>query len=102
MRKKLPLVSALSLSPAERIVLVEDIWDSIASVPEAIELTEKQRAELDARLEAYRKDRTAGSAWEVVKARIRGANEPRHHRPARGGLAVFHLSRNPAHWKRRS
>ena len=60
----------LALSVAERILLVEDIWDSIASVPDAVTLTEAQRQELDARLDAYTKDPAAGSPWEVVKARL--------------------------------
>ena len=41
----------LSLSIAERIELVGDIWDSIAEVPEAVVLTDAQKAELDQRLQ---------------------------------------------------
>ena len=61
----------LSMSVPERLQLVEDIWDSIAECPEAVELTTQQRAELDRRLEAFRRDPTSGSPWEVVKARIK-------------------------------
>lgn len=64
------LASALSLSPAERIELVEAIWDSIREVPEAVPLTEAQRAELTARLESYRRDPTGGTPWEEVKQRL--------------------------------
>ncbi len=60
----------LALSVAERILLVEDIWDSIADVPEAVELSDAQRRELDTRLEAYRRDPAAGAPWDVIKARI--------------------------------
>lgn len=63
--------NVLNLSVAERIQLVEDIWDSIAEVPEQIALTEDQKAELDHRLEAYRRDPNAGSPWGVVRERIR-------------------------------
>jgi len=59
-----------SLSPEERIRLVEQIWDSIAQVPEAVELTEAQRRELDARLESYRNNPQDGSPWDVVKSRL--------------------------------
>jgi putative addiction module component (TIGR02574 family) len=45
---------------SERIQLVEDIWDSIAQVPDAIELSEAQRLELDKRLDAYRRDLSQG------------------------------------------
>ena len=67
---KLPISDLLSLSVAERILLVETIWDSIADFPGAVKLTEAQRHELDARLEAFHRDPTAGSPWESVKSRI--------------------------------
>jgi putative addiction module component (TIGR02574 family) len=60
----------LNLSIAERIELIGDLWDSMAEVPEAITLTEAQKAELDRRLDAYRKDPTAGTSWPVVRDRI--------------------------------
>ncbi len=60
----------LKLSVSERIRLVEDIWDSIREVPEAVELTEEEKAELDRRLEAYHSDPHAGSPWALVKERI--------------------------------
>ncbi len=46
----------LDLSVAERIELIGDLWDSMADVPEAIGLTEAQRAELDRRLDTHRND----------------------------------------------
>jgi putative addiction module component (TIGR02574 family) len=60
----------LSLSIAERIELIGDIWDSVAEVPEVISLTDAQKAELDRRLDAYRENPTAGSPWSVVRERI--------------------------------
>jgi putative addiction module component (TIGR02574 family) len=60
----------LSLSIAERIELIGDLWDSMAEVPEAITLTEAQKTELDRRLDAYRQDPTAGAPWPVVRDRI--------------------------------
>jgi putative addiction module component (TIGR02574 family) len=61
----------LSLSVSERIQLIEDIWDSIAEVPESLCLTDDQMAELDRRLDAYHQDPTNGSPWKVVLNRIR-------------------------------
>ncbi len=58
------------LSVAERIQLVEDIWDSIAATPETLGLTEKQTQELDDRLAAYHRDSSSGSSWAEVKARL--------------------------------
>jgi len=59
------------LSVAERILLVEEIWDSIADAPDEVPLTDAQRSELDRRLDAYEADPHAGSTWEEVKARLR-------------------------------
>lgn len=60
----------LNLSISERIQLVEDIWDSIAEVPEAISLTDTQKRELDNRLDSYHKNPSEGSPWEDVRKRI--------------------------------
>jgi putative addiction module component (TIGR02574 family) len=58
--KPISLAEVLALPVAERLKLVETIWDSITEVPEALQLTTAQEAELDRRLDAYRKDPTAG------------------------------------------
>jgi putative addiction module component (TIGR02574 family) len=68
--KPVRLSDVLELPVSERLELVGDIWDSIAQVPEKVDLTPEQRAELDRRLEAYRRNPTAGSPWSEVKARI--------------------------------
>lgn len=68
--KPIRLSDVLELPVFERLEFVGDIWDSIAQVPDRIELTEAQRTELDRRLEAYRRDPAAGSPWSEVKARI--------------------------------
>ena len=60
----------LRLSITERIQLVEDIWDTIAEVPEAVGLTDEQKAELDRRLAAYHQNPNAGSPWGLVRERI--------------------------------
>jgi putative addiction module component (TIGR02574 family) len=69
MARKVSISDVLQLTPSERILLVEEIWDSIASIPESVDVTAAQREELDRRLEAYHKDPTAGDPWEVAKAR---------------------------------
>lgn len=61
----------LQLSVAERIQMVEDIWDSIAAVPEAVPLSEEQKKELDRRLDAYHLNPDAGSPWIEVRERLR-------------------------------
>jgi putative addiction module component (TIGR02574 family) len=71
--KPIRLSDVLELPVSERLELVGDIWDSIAQAPEAVDLTEAQRVELERRLEAYRRDPKAGSPWSEVKARILGS-----------------------------
>ena len=44
----------------ERIKLVEELWDSIASDQMVLPLTDEQKAELDRRLDAYEVDRNRG------------------------------------------
>uniref|UniRef100_A0A831U3Y5 Addiction module protein n=1 Tax=Geobacter metallireducens TaxID=28232 RepID=A0A831U3Y5_GEOME len=61
----------LYLSISERIQLVEDIWGSIANMPESIQLSEEQKLELDRRLDDYHADPDKGSPWELVRGRIR-------------------------------
>jgi putative addiction module component (TIGR02574 family) len=68
--KPISIAEVLALPVDERLKLVETIWESIAELPEALQLTKAQEAELDRRLDAYRRDPTAGSPWPAVKARI--------------------------------
>ena len=65
------LKEILELSVAERIQLVEDIWDSIAAVPESISLTDAERQELDRRLEAYAQNPSEGISWAELKKKVR-------------------------------
>jgi putative addiction module component (TIGR02574 family) len=52
-----PIRDFRTLPIAERIQLVEDIWDSIASEsPESLPLTPSQRAEVRRRVEAHDAD----------------------------------------------
>ena len=60
------------LSVAQRILLVEEIWDSIAAEEDKRPLTGAQRQDLQRRLAAYEANPKAGSSWEEVKARLRG------------------------------
>lgn len=68
--KTISIADILQLDVSERIQLVEDIWDSIATVPDAVSLSDAQKKELDRRLENYQQNPNAGSPWEDVKKRI--------------------------------
>lgn len=59
------------LSLAERILLVEDLWDSSAEETQQLPLTEAQQQDLQRRLATYKANPKAGSTWEEVKARLR-------------------------------
>ncbi len=60
----------LKLNPAERLQLVEDIWDSLIDLPDSIPITPAQRAELDRRVAKHRDDPHGAIPWEEVKNRI--------------------------------
>ena len=68
--KQVSVAEILELPVAERIRLVELIWDSIAAVPEAVSISEELKAELDRRLAEFEADPDAGSPWEEVRSRI--------------------------------
>ncbi|MFI4860898.1 MAG: addiction module protein [Phycisphaerales bacterium JB063] len=65
----------LRLSPAQRIQVVQDLWDSIADQSGAVALSDAQRAVLDERLAAYEADPDAGSTWEEIRERIPRASQ---------------------------
>ncbi|HVF46651.1 MAG TPA: addiction module protein [Pyrinomonadaceae bacterium] len=60
----------LELSVAERIEIVEDIWNSIAADSEEPALADDIRAELDDRLKAYQNDPDAGVTWDELSERL--------------------------------
>lgn len=60
-----------TLSIAERIQLVEDIWDSIAEeTPESIELSLAQREEIRRRVAAHDADPSSAIPWETIRAEL--------------------------------
>lgn len=59
------------LSAAERLELVEELWDSIAEEDEVLALTDEQREDLERRLADADADPASGSPWDEVRERIR-------------------------------
>jgi len=53
------------LSKEEKLQLVEDLWDSIATLPDDLPVSEEEKSILNARLEAHRK--SPGSALSLEK-----------------------------------
>jgi len=60
-----------SLTPEERLSLLEDLWDSLAAVAEALPLTPVQRVELDRRLDELDAEGPVGIPWDELLSRIR-------------------------------
>ena len=67
------IAEILALPFAERVRLVDAVWDSISAVPEALPLSQWQKEELERRLAEFEADPDAGSSLEEVFARIRRA-----------------------------
>ena len=59
---------ARKLSIPERILLVEEIWDSIALENASFELSNSQKRELDRRLDSMTNNPGQGRSWEEIKA----------------------------------
>jgi putative addiction module component (TIGR02574 family) len=63
------LADILELDVAERILLVEEIWDSIAMDAASVPVTDAQRAELDHRLTTEGTEAPT-VAWGEVRRRL--------------------------------
>jgi putative addiction module component (TIGR02574 family) len=66
-----PLLRSLGLdqlTQAERLALVQELWDSIAA-DSPPPLTESQRTELERRIQADDSNPDATIPWEIVRAR---------------------------------
>ena len=60
------------LLTADKLALVTELWDDLAAHPEEVPVAPELIAELDRRMEAYRKDPTQVTTWEAVEARLLG------------------------------
>jgi putative addiction module component (TIGR02574 family) len=58
------------ISVADRLSLIDLLWESMAENPDLLPVPETQQQELDRRLANLESDPVAGSSWEAVKARI--------------------------------
>ena len=63
----------LKLARAERLQLVEDLWDSLAQEDAALPVSDEQRDELRRRKERFSQHPESGLSWEQVKAQARAA-----------------------------
>jgi putative addiction module component (TIGR02574 family) len=63
--------SIFDLTPAEKLQLVEDLWDDLAASPDDIPIHDWQKEELDRRKANLQRNPASGLTWEDVKQRIR-------------------------------
>jgi putative addiction module component (TIGR02574 family) len=61
----------LKLGRAERLQLVEDLWDSLAQEDSALPLSDAKRDELRRRKERFLQHPESGLTWDQVKSQAR-------------------------------
>lgn len=57
-----------NLSVSEKVLIVEEIWDSIARGDKYPELTASQKEELNKRIDSYHQYPEQGRSWEEIKS----------------------------------
>lgn len=67
--------SVFDLSPAEKLQLVEDLWDDLAARGENVPVHDWQLEELERRKANLANNPASGLTWEDVKRRIRSRND---------------------------
>ncbi len=63
--------SIFDLSAPEKLQLVEDLWDDLATAPSEVPIHDWQKEELARRKANLMSKPATGLSWEEVKARIR-------------------------------
>lgn len=68
-----PDIDISQLSPAECILLAEELWDRARNHPEAIPVRPDHLAEVQRRVDALESGAMGpGEPWEIVRARLWG------------------------------
>jgi putative addiction module component (TIGR02574 family) len=60
------------MTPAQKLLLVTELWDDLAAHPTEIPVSREQIAELDRRMADYRRDPSKVTTWEAIQQRILG------------------------------
>jgi len=60
------------LTPSEKLILVSELWNDLAAHPTEVPVSREQIAELDRRMQEYRKDPSKVTTWEAIQKRILG------------------------------
>ncbi len=67
--------TVFDLGPAEKLRLVEDLWDDLAANPADLPVPDSHLAELHRRNADFNARPDAAAAWDQVKHRIRGQHD---------------------------
>ena len=59
-----------SLTTNEKVVLAQQLWDSVAVNEDSLDVSANQKAELDRRVTEFEIDGNTGTPWDSVKSRI--------------------------------
>ena len=68
---QISVADILEMPVQKRIQLVEIIWESIAAVPHAIEVSPELKTELSSRLADFDQNPEAGYSWDQVKTHLK-------------------------------
>ena len=60
----------MPLTVAERLQLIEEIWNSISNHESEIALTSAQQEEIERRLESYTDIKNQGKSWQEIKQKF--------------------------------
>jgi len=65
--KKTLINELTQLNKNEKLLLVEALWDSIASDPEGVEVPDQHKSILEQRLQTLQEDKKNGASWKDVR-----------------------------------
>ena len=65
------IAEILALPVQQRIDLVELIWESVAAVPQAVEVSPEVKSDLAVWLLEIERDPAAGYSWDQVKEKLK-------------------------------
>jgi putative addiction module component (TIGR02574 family) len=60
------------LTAAEKLIFVSELWNDLETNPSAVPVSREIIAELDRRMESFRKHPESFTTWEDVRERILG------------------------------
>jgi putative addiction module component (TIGR02574 family) len=68
---RVPIDHILELPPAERLAIMQEIWESMLEHPQDIEITAAQREELERRWLDLQQNPDDVESWEDVKESLK-------------------------------